>query len=123
MDIVDPAYEATRAADFALLDLREYGNCLAGPGLKDSDAMSADPMRGYGSEKLFAEQLAVYYHAEHRLNVHVVRFHNIYGPLGTWRGRRAEGPPSQGVVGAPAVRRPERVLPAAFAHRPRLLDA
>lgn len=64
------------------------------PSLKETDVMPADPMPGYGWEKLFAEQMALYYHLDHGLNTHVVRFHNIYGPLGTWNGQRAKGPSS-----------------------------
>jgi nucleoside-diphosphate-sugar epimerase len=60
--------------------------------LKESDAIPADPEKGYGWEKLFAEELTKYYGEEHRLDVRIVRFHNIYGPLGTYEGGREKAP-------------------------------
>ncbi len=60
--------------------------------LKESDAVPADPEKGYGWEKLFAEQMATYYHEEFKLDVRIVRFHNIYGPLGTYDGGREKAP-------------------------------
>ena len=60
--------------------------------LKESEAVPADPEKGYGWEKLFAEQLATYYHEECGLDVRIVRFHNIYGPLGTFEGGREKAP-------------------------------
>ena len=60
--------------------------------LKESDAIPADPEKGYGWEKLFAEQLVQYYHEEFRLDTRIVRFHNIYGPLGTYEGGREKAP-------------------------------
>ena len=60
--------------------------------LAEEDAVPADPEKGYGWEKLFAEQLAAYYHEERGLDVRIVRFHNIYGPLGTWDGGREKAP-------------------------------
>ena len=60
--------------------------------LKETDAIPADPEKGYGWEKLFAEQLAQYYHEENGLDVRIVRFHNIYGPLGAYDGGREKAP-------------------------------
>ena len=60
--------------------------------LKESEAVPADPEKGYGWEKLFAEQLATYYHEECGLDVRILRFHNIYGPLGTFEGGREKAP-------------------------------
>lgn len=60
------------------------------PLLKEEDVMPADPMEGYGWEKLFAERLTTYYGQEFGLDFRIVRFHNIYGPLGTWEGRKAK---------------------------------
>ena len=54
--------------------------------------MPADPEKGYGWEKLFTEQLATYYHEDHDLAIRVVRFHNIYGPLGTYEGGKEKAP-------------------------------
>ena len=60
--------------------------------LSERQAVPADPEKGYGWEKLFAEQLATYYHEEFGLNIRIVRFHNIYGPLGTYDGGREKAP-------------------------------
>lgn len=60
--------------------------------LKEAVAVPADPEKGYGWEKLFAEQLATYYHEEHGLDVRIVRFHNIYGPFSAWTGGREKAP-------------------------------
>lgn len=60
--------------------------------LKEEDAIPADPEKGYGWEKLFSEQLATYYHEEFGLDIRIVRFHNIYGPLGTYEGGREKAP-------------------------------
>lgn len=60
--------------------------------LREDQAMPADPEKGYGWEKLFAEQLTLYYHEECGLDVRMVRFHNIYGPLGTYDGGKEKAP-------------------------------
>ena len=60
--------------------------------LKESAAIPADPEKGYGWEKLFAEQLTAYYQEECGLDARIVRFHNIYGPLGTYEGGREKAP-------------------------------
>ena len=60
--------------------------------LKEQDAVPADPEKGYGWEKLFAEQLAKYYHEDHGLEVRIVRFHNVYGPVGTYEGGKEKAP-------------------------------
>lgn len=60
--------------------------------LREGDAIPADPEKGYGWEKLFSEQLATYYHEEYNLDARIVRFHNIYGPLGTYEGGREKSP-------------------------------
>jgi GDP-D-mannose 3',5'-epimerase len=161
VDIKQPEFEPTAADDFALLDLREWGNCLAamegvdevyqlaadmgGIGyitefhadiarnnvlinahmleashrndvaryffsssacvypmyrqespdvtpLKEDHAYPADPEEGYGWEKLYAEKLCQYYREEGKLLTRVARFHNIYGPLGTYDGGREKAP-------------------------------
>ena len=51
----------------------------------------AEPEEGYGLEKLFMEKLCQYYREDHGLETRVVRFHNVYGPLGHLRGRQGEG--------------------------------
>lgn len=60
--------------------------------LKESDAYPANPEPGYGWEKLFGEQLATYYYQDYKLPVYLGRFHNIYGPLGTYTGGREKAP-------------------------------
>lgn len=60
--------------------------------LKEEDAYPADPEPGYGWEKLFAEEMCKYYLKDFGLNVRVVRFHNVYGPLGTYDGGREKSP-------------------------------
>ena len=60
--------------------------------LREAEAVPADPEKGYGWEKLFAEQLTGYYHEECGLDVRIVRFHNIYGPLGAYDGGREKAP-------------------------------
>jgi GDP-D-mannose 3', 5'-epimerase len=60
--------------------------------LKENDAVPADPEKGYGWEKLFAEELTSYYSEDYGLDARIVRFHNIYGPLGTFEGGREKAP-------------------------------
>ena len=60
--------------------------------LREDEAIPADPEKGYGWEKLFAEQLTTYYHEECGLNARIVRFHNIYGPLGAYDGGKEKVP-------------------------------
>lgn len=61
-------------------------------GLREEDAYPADPEEGYGWEKLYAEKLCQYYDEEGKLPTRVARFHNIYGPLGTYDGGREKAP-------------------------------
>jgi GDP-D-mannose 3',5'-epimerase len=60
--------------------------------LKEQDAMPAAPEEGYGWEKLYAEKLCEYYDEEGKVPTRVARFHNIYGPLGTYDGGREKAP-------------------------------
>ena len=60
--------------------------------LKESDAYPADPQDAYGWEKLVAERLAGYYADEFDMETRVVRFHNVYGPYGTYDGGREKAP-------------------------------
>jgi nucleoside-diphosphate-sugar epimerase len=60
--------------------------------LREEDAYPADPEEGYGWEKLYAEKLCQYYVEEGKLETRVARFHNIYGPLGTYEGGREKAP-------------------------------
>jgi len=60
--------------------------------LKESDAYPAQPEDGYGWEKLFSERMCRNFHEDFDLNVRVFRFHNVYGPFGTWVGGREKAP-------------------------------
>ena len=60
--------------------------------LKESDAYPADAEDGYGWEKLMAERLCRHYHEDYGLATYSVRFHNIFGPLGTYDGGREKSP-------------------------------
>jgi GDP-D-mannose 3', 5'-epimerase len=60
--------------------------------LKEEDAYPADPEPGYGWEKLFAEELCRYYWHDYQFETRIVRFHNVYGPLGTYEGGKEKAP-------------------------------
>jgi GDP-D-mannose 3', 5'-epimerase len=60
--------------------------------LKEEDAYPADPQDAYGWEKLVGERLCLYYAEEFGLTTRIVRFHNIYGPYGTYDGGREKAP-------------------------------
>ena len=60
--------------------------------LKEADAYPAMPEDGYGWEKLFSERMCKHFEEDFGMEVRVVRFHNVYGPDGTWRGGREKAP-------------------------------
>lgn len=60
--------------------------------LKESDAYPAMAERGYGWEKLVSEMFCQEYWAERGLKTFIARFHNVYGPWGTWDGGREKAP-------------------------------
>src|SRR6201996_6354518 len=60
--------------------------------LKESDAYPALPEDGYGWEKLFSERMCRHFEEDFGLICRVARFHNVYGPLGTWDGGREKAP-------------------------------
>lgn len=60
--------------------------------LKEEDAYPAQPQDAYGWEKLVTERLCAHYREEYGLETRTVRFHNIFGPLGTWDGGREKAP-------------------------------
>jgi nucleoside-diphosphate-sugar epimerase len=60
--------------------------------LREEDAFPADPEPGYGWEKLFAEELCRYYWQDYKFETRIVRFHNVYGPLGTYDGGKEKAP-------------------------------
>ena len=62
------------------------------PALKEEDAFPADAEPGYGWEKLFGELIGQYYMSDYSLKTYAVRFHNIFGPLGTFDGGREKSP-------------------------------
>ncbi len=60
--------------------------------LKEEDAYPAQPQDAYGWEKLIAERLCMHYLGEYGFETRIVRFHNIFGPKGTWDGGREKAP-------------------------------
>lgn len=60
--------------------------------LKESDAYPANPDSEYGWEKLFSERLYMAFSRNHGLDVRIARFHNIYGPEGTYKGGKEKAP-------------------------------
>lgn len=60
--------------------------------LREEDAYPANPQDAYGWEKLMTERLCEYYAHDYGMDVRVVRFHNIFGPYGTWDGGREKAP-------------------------------
>jgi GDP-D-mannose 3',5'-epimerase len=60
--------------------------------LREEDAFPADPEEGYGLEKLYMEKLCQYFSEDWHFPTRVVRFHNVYGPLGTYDGGREKAP-------------------------------
>lgn len=64
----------------------EHPNCV------EDSAYPANPDSEYGWEKLFSERIFLAYHRNFKLNVRVARFHNIFGPYGTWTGGKEKAP-------------------------------
>ncbi len=60
--------------------------------LKEEDAYPAEPQDAYGWEKLVTERLCMHYREDYGMETRIVRFHNIFGPLGTWDGGREKAP-------------------------------
>ena len=60
--------------------------------LKEEDAFPAEPEPGYGWEKLYAEELCRYYWHDYKFETRIVRFHNVYGTLGTYDGGKEKAP-------------------------------
>ena len=61
-------------------------------GLKEEDAYPANPEDGYGWEKLFSERMCRHFKEDYGLEVRIARYHNIYGPYGTYDGGREKAP-------------------------------
>jgi len=64
-------------------------NCA---GLKEEDAYPAEAEDGYGWEKLFSERMCRHFREDYGLRTRVARYHNVYGPHGTWDGGREKAP-------------------------------
>ena len=62
------------------------------PNCEESSAYPANPDSEYGWEKLFSERLFLAFHRNYKLDVRVARFHNIFGPYGTWDGGKEKAP-------------------------------
>ena len=62
------------------------------PNCEESSAYPANPDSEYGWEKLFSERLYLAYNRNYGLNVRIGRFHNVFGPYGTWRGGKEKAP-------------------------------
>ena len=60
--------------------------------LKEEDAYPAQAEDGYGWEKLFSERMCRHFEEDYGLQCRVARYHNVYGPLGTWTGGREKAP-------------------------------
>ena len=61
-------------------------------GLREDDAYPADPNEAYGWEKLFTEEMIKAYQKDYSLDARIVRYHNIFGPEGTYKGGREKAP-------------------------------
>jgi len=62
------------------------------PGLREEDAYPAEPEDGYGWEKLFSERMCRHFAEDFGLETRIARYHNVYGPLGTYDGGREKAP-------------------------------
>ena len=61
-------------------------------GLKEEDAYPADPDNFYGWEKLFTEKMCEAYQRDYKMDIRILRYHNVYGPEGTYKGGREKSP-------------------------------
>ena len=61
-------------------------------GLREADAWPAQPQDAYGLEKLASEEVYKHYQSDFGIQTRIARFHNIYGPFGTWKGGREKAP-------------------------------
>jgi nucleoside-diphosphate-sugar epimerase len=62
------------------------------PALREEDAYPAAPQDAYGWEKLITERLCTHYREDYGMEMRIIRFHNIFGPFGTWEGGREKAP-------------------------------
>lgn len=77
--------------------------------LKEEDAYPAMPEDGYGWEKLFSERMCRHFREDYGLQTRVARFHNVYGPHGTWDGGREKAPAAicRKVIDAKLTKQPQ----------------
>jgi GDP-D-mannose 3',5'-epimerase len=61
-------------------------------GLREEDACPADPDNFYGWEKLYTEKMCEAYQRDYGMNIRILRYHNVYGPEGTYKGGREKSP-------------------------------
>jgi len=71
------------------IDRQRDPSCAA---LTEADAYPAMPENGYGWEKLFSERMCLHFHEDFGLPVRIARYHNVYGPCGTFEGGREKAP-------------------------------
>ncbi|KAK9825508.1 hypothetical protein WJX74_002525 [Apatococcus lobatus] len=71
---------------------RQLETEVEGGGLKEEHAWPAQPQDAYGLEKLATEELCIHYDKDFGIECRIARFHNIYGPYGTWKGGREKAP-------------------------------
>jgi len=96
-------FYASSACVYAGYKQKETDN----PGLKEEDAYPADPEDGYGWEKLFSERMCRHFMEDFGIETRVARYHNVYGPHGTFDGGREKAPAAicrkviSGVLGGP----------------------
>jgi nucleoside-diphosphate-sugar epimerase len=94
--VIEAAYRAGAKRYFFSSSACAYNTTLQqdphARALKESDAYPAMAERGYGWEKLMSEMFCQEYWAERKFETHIARFHNVYGPHGTWDGGREKAP-------------------------------
>jgi GDP-D-mannose 3', 5'-epimerase len=94
--LIDEAYKAGAERFFFSSSACAYNTELQKDpqvrALKESDAFPAMAERGYGWEKLMSEMICQEYWAERKMKTAIARFHNVYGPNGTWDGGREKAP-------------------------------
>jgi GDP-D-mannose 3',5'-epimerase len=79
------------ASSACVYNANKQTSCCAVP-LKESDAYPAMPEDGYGWEKLFSERMCHHFEEDYGLICRIARYHNVYGPHGTWDGGREKAP-------------------------------
>ena len=81
-------FESSSACSYNI-DKQQDPNVVA---LKETDAWPAKPEPGYGFQKLYSEELCKYYAHDYPIQTRIARFHNIYGPYGTYDGGKEKAP-------------------------------